>query len=296
MTTPSSTKPPLRPRTSGMAWRDRLIRPFAAAFLAACAGMLPAMGNDTTPPATCPDDPSVMVLLYHRLSNDTPGSTTVRFDNLLAQMAFFRHQGYEFRPLREVVAWRLGKSIKLPRRTVALTVDDDNRSTFDILLPVAKANRIPVTLFIYPSAISNASYALTWDQLRLLHQTGLFDVQSHTLWHPNFDVERRRLGPAGFRAFALAQLGRSKAIIETHVGAPVDLIAWPFGMHDDELELLAAQAGYVAGFGIDERRLQQGDPAFAMPRITMPDIGDETRLALLLSGLECARAASGRGL
>jgi hypothetical protein len=34
---------------------------------------------------------------------------------------------------------------------------------------------------------------MTWDQLRTLRNTGLFDIQSHTYWHPNFAIERRRL-------------------------------------------------------------------------------------------------------
>ncbi len=52
--------------------------------------------------------------------------------------------------------------------------------------------RIPVTLFVYPSAISNADYALTWEQLLELKETWLFDIQSHSYWHPNFKEEKRR--------------------------------------------------------------------------------------------------------
>lgn len=54
------------------------------------------------------------------------------------------------------------------------------------MFPLLKKYQIPATLFIYPSAISNASYALTWDQLKEMKETGLIDVQSHTFWHPNF--------------------------------------------------------------------------------------------------------------
>ena len=39
-----------------------------------------------------------------------------------------------------------------------------------------KQYRVPVTLFTYPSAISNARYAMTWAQLRELKATGLFDI------------------------------------------------------------------------------------------------------------------------
>ena len=52
--------------------------------------------------------------------------------------------------------------------------------------PLIERERIPVTLFSYPSAISNASYAMTWEQLAALKATGLFSIESHSYWHPNF--------------------------------------------------------------------------------------------------------------
>jgi hypothetical protein len=52
---------------------------------------------------------------------------------------------------------------------------------------------IPVSLFIYPSAISNASYELTWKQLKEMHASGLVDIESHTYWHPDLSMEKSHL-------------------------------------------------------------------------------------------------------
>jgi peptidoglycan/xylan/chitin deacetylase (PgdA/CDA1 family) len=101
---------------------------------------------------------------------------------------------------------------------VVITVDDGHRSVYEKMLPIVLREHFPVTLFVYPSAISNASYALTWDQLRNLRQTGLFDVQSHTYWHPNFKVERGRRSEADFRQFVRAQLDTSRQRIESEAG------------------------------------------------------------------------------
>jgi len=43
-------------------------------------------------------------------------------------------------------------------------------------------------LFLYSSALSNASYDMTWNELREMKEAGLFDVQSHIFWHPNFKI------------------------------------------------------------------------------------------------------------
>jgi peptidoglycan/xylan/chitin deacetylase (PgdA/CDA1 family) len=47
-----------------------------------------------------------------------------------------------------------------------ITVDDGHLSVVREMLPLVREFNVPVTLFIYPSAISNASYALTWEDLR----------------------------------------------------------------------------------------------------------------------------------
>ena len=70
-----------------------------------------------------------------------------------------------------------------------------------------------MTLFIYPSAISKARYAMTWGQLKELQRTGLLDIQSHTFWHPNFRVEKRRLTPNDYRKFVNLQLVKAKMSI-----------------------------------------------------------------------------------
>jgi peptidoglycan/xylan/chitin deacetylase (PgdA/CDA1 family) len=63
-----------------------------------------------------------------------------------------------------------------------LAVDDGHRSVDTDMPPVLRRHGVPVTLFVSPSAVSNATYALTWARLRDLGTTGLVDIQSHTSW------------------------------------------------------------------------------------------------------------------
>ena len=103
-----------------------------------------------------------------------------------------------------------------------ITADDGHRTE---MLPLVRAHKIPVPLFINPSAISNASCAMTWDELRELAGSGVFDVQSHTYWHPNFAQKRRRLSTEAFAKLVDQQLRGSKERIERELGHPVDLLA-----------------------------------------------------------------------
>ena len=212
--------------------------------------------------------PRVPVLCYHRFG-PAAAEMTVTTPVLIEQLNFLRDHGYTVIPLQTLIDFELGKGAPPPPRSVVITVDDGHRSVYDVLLPLVREYRIPVTLFIYPSAISNASYAMTWDQIRELRDTGLFTVQSHTYWHPNFKQEKKRLSPEQYRKFVDSQLRRSRAVLEKRVGGTVNVLAWPFGIYDAELMEQARLAGYVAAFSIDGRQTNQGDEPQALPRFLM---------------------------
>ncbi|AIO69006.1 polysaccharide deacetylase family protein [Burkholderia oklahomensis] len=269
-------------RHSG-SWFTRLRLAAAAWCLAsACAAPSALAATDAAAP-TAADASRPAILVYHRFSTSTPpDSMTVRISTFEAQLAFLRAHGYEIVPLRDVVGWAASPSAQLPDKAVAITVDDGHRSVYELLRPIVLRERLPVTLFIYPSAISNASYAMTWDELRALRDTGRFDIESHTWWHPNFRTERRRLAPDAFRRFAATQFAHSRALIEREVGGPVDLLAWPFGLYDGELTSLAAQSGYVAGFTLDARKVWRGDAPLALPRFLIVDDCTPAVLARML--------------
>ncbi len=265
-------------------WLTRF-RLAAAAWCLAWAGVAPPAFAGADAPATAPpaDASRPAILVYHRFSTSAPpDSMTVRVSTFDAQLAFLRAHGYAIVPLRDVVAWAASPSASLPEKAVAITVDDGHRSVYELLRPIVLRERLPVTLFIYPSAISNASYAMTWDELRALRNTGRFDIESHTWWHPNFRTERRRLAPDAFRRFAATQFAHARALLEREVGGPVDLLAWPFGIYDDELTSLAAQAGYVAGFTLDARKVRRGDAPLALPRFLIVDSCTPAVLARML--------------
>ncbi|MDY7565266.1 polysaccharide deacetylase family protein [Pseudomonas sp. RTC3] len=224
----------------------------------------------------------VTILVYHRFSETADDSMTVRMSTFETQLRVLREHGYHIVPLREVVGWLRDPNATLPPKPVAITVDDGHRSVFDKLLPVVLRERFPVTLFIYPSAISNASYALTWEQLRTLRQTGLIDIQSHTFWHPNFNVERRHRTPADFQQFVRTQLDKSRQRIESQTGAHVDMLAWPFGIYDDELIALASEEGYTVAVTLEAHKADRHARLLALPRFLMTDAYGTRAFAHLL--------------
>jgi len=222
-------------------------------------------------PALPEESFSVPILLYHRFGPVKTDDMTISTAVFADQLRFLQENGYTVIPLRRLIDRYRGGAAPLPPNPVVIVADDAHRSVYSDMLPLVKQYRVPVTLFTYPSAISNARYAMTWAQLRELKATGLFDIQSHTYWHPNFRQEKRKLSAAEYDKLVVMQLSKSKARLEKELGGAVDLLAWPFGIYDEELLQKAAAAGYVATFGIERRPATPGEAMIKLPRFLMQD-------------------------
>ncbi len=235
----------------------------------------------TFPPAPI-EEPAVSILVYHRFGATVKDAMTVRTASFRWQLDYLRQHHHPVIPLGALVSYLLGHSPAPPRGAVVITVDDGHESVFTEMLPLVREYQVPVTLFIYPSAISNASYAMTWEQLDQLRRTGLVDIQSHTYWHPNFHAQKRRLSPTAYRAFASLQLVKARSVLESRLGIETDLIAWPFGICDDELIDIARGAGYTAGFTIERRLVTSHERIMALPRFLVTDSASGRLFASML--------------
>lgn len=226
-------------------------------FLAACV---------FSPMATANDSVRVPILAYHNFDPSVPGEMTLSPARFEEQLIWLKENGYTVIPLQELVSYLQGKTSSIPEKSVVITADDGRLSVYKYMWPLARKYNVPVTLFIYPTSISNASYAMTWEQLKELQQTGLFDIQGHTYWHPNFKQEKKRLSAAEYQKLVDAQLITSKKIIDKKLGTDITLLAWPFGIYDDYLGQEASKAGYVMAFSIDGKPAQKSEPAMSQPR------------------------------
>jgi len=211
----------------------------------------------------------IPILLYHRFGPEISDSMTVTTNVFETQLKYLKDNGYTVIPLRQLVDYALRKRQAPSPRSVVIVVDDGHKSVYTDMLPLIKKYRIPVTLFLYPSAISNASYAMTWEQIKELKKTGLFEFQSHTYWHPNFKKDKKRLSPAEYEKLVQMQLKKSKERLERELGTKIDMLAWPFGIYDDHLAAKAAEAGYVAAFTIERHHASASDNIMMLPRYLM---------------------------
>lgn len=148
-------------------------------------------------------------------------------------------------------------------RYVVVTFDDAFASVIDNAMPELSQRNIPWTVFVPsgrlgqpPTWLRNAApevrheRVMTADELRDLARDPLVTVASHTLTHADLP----RLSPAD----ASRELSESRAVLESVLQQPVDLLSYPYGAHTPALHEQARQLGY--------RRVFTSDPVPAFLR------------------------------
>ena len=222
----------------------------------------------------------VPILTYHRFDPElVRASTVVTTPVFEAQVAWLVANRIRVVPLRDVVA-----GTPIAQAAIAITADDGFRSVYTQMFPIIRREGMPVTLFINPPMISGGSAYLTWAMIEEMRQSGLVDVEAHTQAHPNFNAERVQRGPEDFAAFVTEQISGSRQMIRERLGVSADLLAWPYGIHDAQLEAAAAQAGFVAAFALGSRAAGPGDDVFAIPRYQVYNSDVGGRFAAIVEG------------
>jgi peptidoglycan/xylan/chitin deacetylase (PgdA/CDA1 family) len=210
----------------------------------------------------------VPVIMYH----DVCRQPSIWFDLPTAQfeqqMAALKAADAQVVPLAEVVAhFRAGRP--LPARAIALTFDDGTLGDFTDALPVLQRYGYPATFFVHTGYVGKQTSKdhMTWDQLRAAEQTGLIDVQPHTVTHPE---DLSTFSDADLRA----ELRDSQEAIERELGHPARYYAYPYGNGDERVAAALDELGYLAGWVEVRAWCQAPLDRFYLPRFAPKRLGE----------------------
>jgi peptidoglycan/xylan/chitin deacetylase (PgdA/CDA1 family) len=151
------------------------------------------------------------------------------------------------RQLQWLARWRrvvpLAETLRAPasRNLVAITFDDGYRDNLTVALPLLEKFQLPMTLFVTAGFIGREGY-LSEQELREISGHPLVTIGAHGLWHRHFN----QLTAADARL----ELIESRRLLADITGKTVDLLAWPYGECNEELEQLSAECGYRASWSV----------------------------------------------
>lgn len=208
------------------------------------------------------------ILCYHAVE---PGWTAPLS---MEPPAFERHCEYLARhrtviPLHDAVD-RLDRSGRLPRGLAALTFDDGFRGLQQHAMPALRRHSLPATVFLVAQTLTAAGQAVDWvddpagfemhtltvDQVHAMQEEGV-RFESHSWSHAD-------LTTLGY-AECVRDLRDSRELLESVLGHPVRLLAYPRGRHDEQVRAAAQEAGYSHAFTLPEGPEEAGP--FAIPRV-----------------------------
>ncbi len=184
----------------------------------------------------------VPVIMYHDV---VAGAKDVWFDLDTAEfeshLALIERSGVT--PVSLKQWWyAMTEGAPLPPKPILLTFDDGYRSVYDLIYPRLKQRGWPAVFFITTSTVGRRTGKdhLTWDQIREMRQTGLFEFQAHSVTHPYLTRISKEQ--------ARREIFDCRDTLVRELGEPVQFFCYPIGDRDARIISLLKSAGFVAGF------------------------------------------------
>lgn len=214
----------------------------------------------------------LLVLGYHAIEDwaDDPalGRYAVPRQRFVEQLKSLTNRGFNFVTPDMVAAFLTGEA-PLPRRAVLLTFDDCYADLADVAREILRPRGIEAVAFAV-TAVGSATNE--WDQgaggrlhdllaphdFKQLASSGV-EVGSHGRSHRSLvegtDEERREEVEGSADDLQAIGLPRPR------------FFAYPYGEVDERARRAVRDAGYIAGFGIEDAWVERGGDRFSLPRI-----------------------------
>jgi hypothetical protein len=149
----------------------------------------------------------IPVIYYHSIGPIVKGWTrnylTIEPFYFEKHLKYYR-DNYTVIDLNEYYGIRNGK-IASPKNPLVITIDDGYLDNWIWAFPLLKKYNLKATIFVSPEMIEpgnkvrkitdqNLCGYMSWEELRLMDESGLVDIQSHTMSHTKYFVSDKIIG------------------------------------------------------------------------------------------------------
>lgn len=218
------------------------------------------------------------VLMYHRIrdvllvADRSDIEFSVPPSSLEEQLQYLQQENFQTISLSELNASFENKT-PLPPKSVILTFDDGFRDFYTNAFPLLKKYNMRAAVF-YVAGYSNFPGYMDLQMLREVHNSGLVDVQPHSMSH----LLLTKLSPEQQRQ----EIFESKRILEEVLGKKTNFFAYPYGDFDQNILNLINEAGFKLGFGTTAGLVLRQSQKLTLPRTSVSGFDDLKRFILKL--------------
>ncbi len=184
----------------------------------------------------------IPILLYHDVQTEYPEEKAI---STISPQVFEEHivallnNGYTPVDFDDIYNASEGKFV-MPEKPVVICFDDGYIGNYTHAYPILCKYGVKATIFVVAQTVGHilpTSVHFDWEHARIMQQSGLVSIQSHTYSHSdltlinNFQIERE------FRL--------SKYLIEKNLGTKCNYVAFPYGFYNQYVQEAAKRAGYI---------------------------------------------------
>jgi len=211
---------------------------------------------------------TVTILCYHDLDATWDSPISVDPSTFARQIAWLASKR-RIVPVGEAVQM-MDRRGGLPAGVASITFDDGFVSTHEQAMPILARHNVHATIFVVAGTLAGADSVMDWvkdasiprralsaTQILELAEAG-FEIGSHSDTHRDLSTLQE--------SEVVADLRRSREVLEDLIGRSVTMLAYPGGRHDERVRRAARTVGFEHSFAMSDPDLPNLPPD-AIPRV-----------------------------
>ncbi len=190
---------------------------------------------------------SAVVFMYHRFGNSKYPSTNIRLDQFEKHLEYIEKNNYTVWPLSKIMRFILeGK--KLPKKTVALTMDDAYITVYTNAYPMLKDKNFPFSVFVNTNAIDAGSKSyVSWEQMLEMSRHG-GEFANHSLTHA-YLLQKSSETKKEWQRRVKKEIEGAQESLQNKLGYNANenpkIFSYPFGEYDKNVMKLLQELNYL---------------------------------------------------
>ncbi|HNR42612.1 MAG TPA: polysaccharide deacetylase family protein [Bacteroidales bacterium] len=198
------------------------------------------------------DEGKIIVLMYHRIVEDTPENLYERsLRDLESDIKYLITNNITIIDFNDLGSVLTGNK-KSYGNSAIITFDDGDCSWYSLVRPLLERYRIKATFFLWTDMIGKDSF-ISWEEVENMSHYAIspgirpFTFGSHSCSHPFLHQSRDSFSTnEDYNSFLDYELGASRQIIEKHTPGSVQVFALPYGdgAGDSDIIDAAIRNGY----------------------------------------------------
>lgn len=206
------------------------------------------------------------VLIYHKFDRPDSPSTSVSSTLFKEHLVFLKNNGYRVVSLEELLSM-INSKTGIPPKTVAITIDDGYKSTYNVAYPILKEFGYPFTVFLYMEGVARYPDFLTKAQLDDMKKDPLVTFGNHSYSHHRFARESgEEIGKDHLKAFT-EDLSKAENRFSKLIGHKPYIYSYPYGEYNTLMMKHLKDNHYIGAFTQDAGNVSVSADPFMIPRI-----------------------------